>query len=147
MKNFFTQLFKPRSDVFAVKMISLNLFIVLFIVTWFSPINLSTGVVDVDPTTRNFTISLIMLMVSPSLLYFLYTLIRLRSVPKKDRKNYYGLIAFSWPFWLIIITYLVAGWPAFLLFILLPFLLGIGVPLAQAIGAFIDKGNLKKSNP
>ena len=146
MKNFFTQLFKPRSDVFAVNMISLNLLIVLFIVPWFSPINFSTGEV-VDPTTRNFTFSLVMLMVSPSLLYFLYTLIRLRSVPKKDRKNYYGLIASSWPFWWIIITFLVEGWPAFFLFILLPFLLGIGVPLAQAIGAFIDKGNLKKSNP
>lgn len=146
MKNFFTQLFKPKSDVFAVKMISLNLLIVLFIVPWFSPINLSTGV-EVSQTIRNFTFSLIMLMVSPSLLYFLYTLIRLRSVPKKDRKNYYGLIAFSWPFWLIIITLLVDGWPAFLLLILLPFLLGVGVPLAKAIGAFIDKRNLKKSNP
>lgn len=146
MKNFFTQLFKPKSDVFAVKMISLNLLIVLFIVPWFSPINLSTGA-EVSETTRNFTFSLIMLMVSPSLLYFLYTLIRLRSVPKKDRKNYYGLIAFSWPFWLFIITLLVDGWPAFLLLILLPFLLGIGVPLAKAIGAFIDKRNLKKSNP
>ena len=146
MKNFFTQLFKPRSDVFAVKMISLNFLIVLFIVPWFSPINLSTGA-DVDPTTRNFTFSLVMLMVSPSILYFLYTLIRLRSMPKKDRKNYYGLIAFSWPFWWIIITFLVDGWPAFLLSILVPFLLVIGVPLAKAIGAFIDKRNLKKSNP
>jgi hypothetical protein len=146
MKNFFTQLFKPRSDVFAVKMISLNFLIVLFIVPWFSPINLSTGA-DVDPTTRNFTFSLVMLMVSPSLLYFLYTLIRLRSMPKKDRKNYYGLIAFSWPFWGIIIIYLVDGWPAFLLSIYVPFLLVIGVPLAKAVGAFIDKRNLKKLNP
>lgn len=146
MKKFFTQLFKSRSDVFAVKMISLNLLIVLFIVPWFSPINLSTGV-EVSQTTRNFTFSLIMLMVSPSLLHFLYTLIRLHSVPKKDRKNYYGLIAFSWPFWLFIITLLVDGWPAFLLTFLLPFLLGVGVPLAKAIGAFIDKRNLKKSNP
>jgi hypothetical protein len=142
MKNFFTQLFKPRSDVFAVKMISLNFLIVLYIVPWFSPINFSTGEV-VDPTTRNFTFSLVMLMVSPSLLYFLYTLIRLRSMPKKDRKNYYGLIAFSWPFWWIITTFLVDGWPAFLLSIYVPFLLVIGVPLAKAIGAFIDKGNLK----
>jgi hypothetical protein len=146
MKNFFTQLFKPRSDVFAVKMISLNLLIVLLIVPWFSPINLSTGA-DLNPTARNFTISLIMLMVSPSLLYFLYTLICLRSMPKKDRKNYYGLIAFSWPFWWIIITLLVDGWPAFLLSIYVPFLLVIGVPLAKAIGAFVDKRNLKKSNP
>jgi hypothetical protein len=30
---------------------------------------------------------------------------------------------------------------------LLPFLLGVGVPLAKAIGAIIDKRNLKKSNP
>jgi hypothetical protein len=146
MKNFFTQLFKPRSDVFAVKMISLNLIIVLFIVPWFSPINLSTGV-EVSQTARNFTFSLIMLMVSPSLLYFLYTLIRLRSVPKRDRKNYYGLIAFSWPFWWIIITLLVDGWPAFLLSISVPFLLVMSVPLAKAIGAFVDKRNLKKSNP
>ncbi len=146
MKNFFTQLFKPRADVFAVKMISLNLLIVLFIVPWFSPINLSTGV-EVSETTRNFTFSLIMLMVSPSLLYFLYTIIRLHAVPKKDRKNYYGLIAFSWPFWLMIITLLVDGWPAFLLTFLLPFLLGVGVPLAKSIGASIDKRNLKKSNP
>jgi hypothetical protein len=145
MKNVFTQLFKPRSDVFAVKMISLNLLIVLFIVPWFSPINLSTGV-EVSQTIRNFTISLIMLMISPSLLYFIYTLIRLHSVPKKDRKNYYGLIAFSWPFWFIIITLLIDGWPAFFLLILLPFLLGVGVPLAKALGAFIDKRNLKKSN-
>jgi apolipoprotein N-acyltransferase len=127
-------------------MISLNLLIVLFIVPWFSPINLSTGA-DLNPTTRNFTFSLVMLMVSPSILYFLYTLIRLRSIPKKDRKNYYGLIAFSWPFWWIIITLLVDGWPAFLLSIYVPFLLVIGVPLAKAIGAFVDKKNLKKSNP
>jgi hypothetical protein len=60
-------------------------------------------------------------------------------MPKKDRKNYYGLIAFSWPFWWIIITLLVDGWPAFLLSILVPFLLVIGVPLAKAIGAFVDK--------
>jgi hypothetical protein len=64
-------------------------------------------------------------------------------VPKKDRKNYYGLIAFSWPFWGIIIIYLVYGWPAFLLFIPLIFILVIGVPLAKAVGAFIDKRNLK----
>ena len=146
MKNFFTKHFKPGSDVFAVKMISLNLLIVLFIVPMFSPINLSTGEA-VSQTTINFTFSLIMLMVSPSLLYFLYTLIRLRSVPKKDRKNYYGLIAFSWPFWLIIVIFLVVGWPAILFSILIPFLLGVGVPLAKAIGASIDKRNLKKSNP
>jgi hypothetical protein len=146
MKNFFTQLFKPKSDVFAVKMISLNFLIVLYIVPWFSPINFSTGEV-VDQTTRNFTFSLVMLMVSPSILYFLYTLIRLRSVPKKDRKNYYGLIALSWPFWWIITTFLVDGWPAFFRLIYVPFLLVIGVPLAKAIGAFIDKENLKNSNP
>ena len=146
MKNFFTKHFKPGSDVFAVKMISLNLLIVLFIVPMFSPINLSTGEA-VSQTTINFTFSLIMLMVSPSLLHFLYTLIRLRSVPKKDRKNYYGLIAFSLPFWLIIVIFLVVGWPAILFSILIPFLLGVGVPLAKAIGASIDKRNLKKSNP